>query len=158
MDGGVFVPVTLTIYCWIGFYTEINGVPPPTVFLVYGERTIAKPMINQVLIERQNDEGFNPTDDITDVIVELEDGAVWSASFATISYLQRQMFLSHEVASDSPNMPPVRFVALETPHVIIENLNPDTIEDVIDNLMTLGTFESVFFPCEDEFFLETMKG
>jgi hypothetical protein len=47
-------------------------------------------------------------------------------------------------------MPLVRFVALETPHVIVEDLLPDTIEDTIDNLMTLGTFESVFILCSDD--------
>jgi len=35
-------------------------------------------------------------------------------------------------------------MAIETPHVIVENLSQDTIEDTIDNLMTLGVFESVF--------------
>jgi len=54
------------------------------------------------------------------------------------------MQASREVAHDIANMPPVRFVAIETPHVIVDTLDQDTIEDTIDNLMTLGVFESVF--------------
>lgn len=113
-------------------------------------------MINNVWIERQQDAGFDPQNDMTDVVVELEDGALWAASFATIPYLQRQMFFSREVAIDTPNAPPVRFVALETPHVVVENLLTDTIEDTIDNLLALGTFESVFTPCRDVYLLGAM--
>jgi hypothetical protein len=42
----------------------------------------------------------------------------------------------------------VRFIALETPHVVVENLLTETIEDTVENLITLGTFESVFVPCQ----------
>jgi hypothetical protein len=101
-------------------------------------------MIKRVWIDRSSGEGFDPVRDNADVLVETEDGLMWSASFVTIPYLQRQMELSRDVANDADNMPPVRFIAIETPHVIVENLSPDTIEDTIDNLMTLGIFESVF--------------
>ncbi|MBX3063357.1 MAG: hypothetical protein KF726_10310 [Anaerolineae bacterium] len=102
-------------------------------------------MIKRVWVEQQNEIGFNPYEDSADVLVEWEDGQLWSAAFVTLPYLQRQMEMSGEVAEGlNANMPPVRFVALETPHVVVENLLPDTIEDTIDNLMTLGTFESVF--------------
>lgn len=101
-------------------------------------------MIKHVWIEHRNIEGFDPYRDITDVLVQTEDGLTWTTSFVTIPYLQRQMELSRDVAQSMDNMPPVRFVALETPHVVVENLLPDTIEDTIDNLMTLGIFESVF--------------
>lgn len=108
-------------------------------------------MLKRVWIEQQGEIGFDPHQDSADVVVELEDGQLWSAAFVTIPYLQRQMLLSGEVAAGiSPNMSPVRFVALETPHVIVENLLPDTIEDTVDNLMTLGIFESVFFLYQDE--------
>jgi hypothetical protein len=101
-------------------------------------------MIKHVWIERSSSEDFDPVRDNADVLVETEDGLMWSASFVTIPYLQRQMELSRDVANDADNMPPVRFVAIETPHVIIDNLSQDSIEDTIDNLMTLGIFESVF--------------
>jgi hypothetical protein len=107
-------------------------------------------MIKHIWIEQQNVDGFDPLRDITDVLVETEDGLTWSTSFVTIPYLQRQMHLSRDVAEGVQNMPLVRFVALETPHVIVEDLLPDTIEDTIDNLMTLGTFESVFILCSDD--------
>ncbi len=101
-------------------------------------------MIKRVWIELTSGEGFDPQRDSADVLVETEDGLMWSASFVTIPFLQRQMETSRDVANDVNNMPPVRFVAIETPHVIVEELSQDTIEDTIDNLMTLGIFESVF--------------
>ncbi len=101
-------------------------------------------MIKHVWIEQQGHADFDPQHDSTDVLVETEEGQLWSASFVTIPYLQRQMYLSSDVAEGVNNMPLVRFVALETPHVVVENLLQDTIEDTIDNLMTLGIFESVF--------------
>lgn len=100
-------------------------------------------MIKHIWIEHQNIEGFDPYRDSTDVLVETEDGFTWSASFVTLPYLQRQMHVSREMA-EGMDMPPMRFVALETPHVVVENLLQDTIEDTVDNLMTLGIFESVF--------------
>ncbi len=99
-------------------------------------------MIKHIWLDQN--EGFDPERDSADVLVETEDGLLWSASFVTIPYLQRQMELSRDVAQDEANMPPVRFIAIETPHVIVDNLMKDTIEDTIDNLMTLGIFESVF--------------
>lgn len=101
-------------------------------------------MIKHIWIEHQDALGFDPARDSTDVLVLTEDDELWSASFVTIPYLQRQMQASREVAHDIANMPPVRFVAIETPHVIVDTLDQDTIEDTIDNLMTLGVFESVF--------------
>lgn len=106
-------------------------------------------MIKHVWIEPIEAESFNPYQDSADVLVETEDELMWSAAFVTVPYLQRQMFLSRDVAQDVASMSPVRFVALETPHVIVEDLLPDTIEDTVDNLMTLGIFESVFMPYSD---------
>ena len=48
------------------------------------------------------------------------------------------------------SLAPTPFLALETPHVIVEMLTDDIIEDVIDNLMALGVFESVFAQFETE--------
>jgi hypothetical protein len=108
-------------------------------------------MIKRVWIEQQGEPGFDPYQDSADVLVELEEEQLWSATFVTIPYLQRQMAMSGHVAEGiSPNMARIHFVALETPHVIVENLLSDTIEDTIDNLMTLGIFESVFFMYMDD--------
>jgi hypothetical protein len=101
-------------------------------------------MIKRVWVEQNEGKAFNPKRDSADVLVETEDELLWTASFVTIPFLQRQMELSRDVANDVHNMPPVRFVAIETPHVIVDDLSQDTIEDTIDNLMTLGIFESVF--------------
>jgi hypothetical protein len=43
-----------------------------------------------------------------------------------------------------------QFVAMDTPHVVVERLTSDVIEDVVDNLMALGTFETVFGHFEPE--------
>lgn len=101
-------------------------------------------MIKHIWIERQDEQSFDPYHDSADVIVETEDGLLWSAAFVTIPFIQRQMLLSRDITRGVRHMAAIRFTAMETPHVIVENLLPDTIEDTIDNLMTLGTFESVF--------------
>ncbi len=101
-------------------------------------------MIKHIWIEPQGTQSLDMKYGSADVLVETEDGLLWSAVFVTISYIQRQMEMNREEASNFENMPPVRFAALETQHVIVENLMPDTIEDTTDNLMTLGIFESVF--------------
>lgn len=107
------------------------------------------PILKRVWIEQVNAEGFDPYHDSTDVFVETYDGQIWLSHFVTIPFLQRQMFVSHEVAEGEAQLLPVRFIPLETPHVIIENLLPETIEDTVDNLMTLGIFESVFVRYSD---------
>lgn len=85
-----------------------------------------------------------------DVIVEMENGAYYTAPFVTLPYLERQMQLSYEVSKTLPETLPVRYATLETPHIIVTNLNRDTIEDTIDNLLALDTFESVFTQVTDE--------
>lgn len=82
--------------------------------------------------------------DACDVIVEMEDGNLYTAMFVTIPYLLRQMDLSYAVSKQIPDTPAVRYAALETPHILVENLNRDTIEDTIDNLLALDMFESLF--------------
>ena len=85
-----------------------------------------------------------------DVIVEMESGAYYTAPFVTLPYLERQMQLSYEVSKTLPDALPVQYATLETPHIIVANLNRDTIEDTIDNLLTLDTFESIFTQVTDE--------
>ena len=110
-------------------------------------------MIKQIRVEH-NLQDTEAQRDNADVLVQTDDNLWWRASFVTIPYLQRQMYLSRDVAKDSKYaMAPVRFVAIETPHVIVENLLRDTIEDTIDNLMTLGIFEGVFTQYEEDHLL-----
>jgi hypothetical protein len=82
--------------------------------------------------------------DSCDVIVETDNGKIYNALFITIPYLQRQMQLSYTVGKQLPDVPPVRYAVLETPHLVVENLNRDTIEDTIDNLLALDVFEGLF--------------
>jgi hypothetical protein len=82
--------------------------------------------------------------DSCDVIVETEDHKIYTALFVTIPYFQRQMQLSYTVSKQIPDTVPVRYAVLETPHVVVENLSRDYIEDTIDNLCALDVFETVF--------------
>ena len=82
--------------------------------------------------------------DSCDVIVETENGKIYNALFITIPYLQRQMQLSYTVGKQLLDAPPVRYAVLETPHIVVDNLNRDTIEDTIDNLLALDVFEGLF--------------
>ncbi len=94
-----------------------------------------------VWIEMHDEAG---TPDSCDVIVETESGKIYTSAFITIPYLQRQMQLSYTVSKQLPDTPPVKYTVLETPHVVVENLERDTIEDTIDNLIALDVFESLF--------------
>lgn len=85
-----------------------------------------------------------PEADSCDVLVETENGKLYTALFITIPYLQRQMQLSYSMSKQLPDTPAVRYAVLETPHVMVDDLERDTIEDTIDNLLALDTFESVF--------------
>jgi hypothetical protein len=85
-----------------------------------------------------------PTPDSCDVIVETDTGKMYTAQFITPPYVQRQMQLSYTVSKQLPDTPPVRYVALETPHVVVESLDRDVIEDILDNLLALDVFQSVF--------------
>ena len=82
--------------------------------------------------------------DSCDVIVEMDSGKIYNALFITFPYLQRQMQLSYTVSKHLPDAPPVRYAVLETPHVVVDNLERDTIEDTIDNLLSVDVFEGVF--------------
>jgi hypothetical protein len=79
-----------------------------------------------------------------DVIVEMEDGTMFTAVYVTFGYLERQMMLNHALSLQIPDAPPVYHAVVETPHVIIPTLDRDIIEDSIDNLLAQDTFESVF--------------
>jgi hypothetical protein len=88
--------------------------------------------------------------DACDVIVKMENGEYYTAIFATLPYLQRQMDLSYEVSKQLPYTTPVRYAALETPHILVPDLSRETIEDTIDNLLALDIFESLFTLVTDD--------
>jgi hypothetical protein len=109
-------------------------------------------MINRLWIEQNLSESEIQRDN-ADVLVETENGLRWRAAFVTIPFLQRQMQLNRAFGQDMEALHPVRFTAIETPHVIVDNLLEGTIEDTVDNLMTMGVFESVFTLCPDDMLL-----
>lgn len=82
--------------------------------------------------------------DARDVIVEMEDGMIFTALFVTVSYLQRQMELTYDLSRQIEGTVPARFVALDTSHIVVASLERDAIEDTIDNLLAMEVFESVF--------------
>jgi hypothetical protein len=108
-------------------------------------------LVKRVWIEKEPQTAFDPLSDSADVLVEMEDGKLWQAHFVTLEHLRREMQLSLDVAREHRRaLAPTPFLALETPHVIVEVLTNDIIEDAVDNLMALGVFESIFFAFQPE--------
>lgn len=103
-------------------------------------RSIADIMIvpEEILCE-MHEEG-----DACDVLVQMEDGTVYTALFATLSYIHRQLSLTWMVTGSIPETAPVRYAVLDTPHIIVEKLQIKIIEDTIDNLVAQDVFESLF--------------
>ena len=102
-------------------------------------------LIKRVWIEAEPLTTFDPYSHSADVLVEMVDGKLWQAHFVTLAHLRDEMALSLEVATEHDRtLAQTPFLALETPHVIVDNLEQDTIEDVVDNLLVLGVFESIF--------------
>lgn len=79
-----------------------------------------------------------------DVIVRMDDGTVYTSLFVTMPYLQRQMELNYQVTQQVSDTPPVRYMTMDTPHILVQALDRDTIEDTIDNLIALDVFEGHF--------------
>ncbi len=96
----------------------------------------------KVWIEMHDSEYETPSS--CDVLVQMEDDTIFTAHFVTLAYLRRQMELSHAVGEQLDYTPQVRYAALETPHIVIEEIHRDIIEDTIDNLMALDIFEGLF--------------
>jgi hypothetical protein len=95
-------------------------------------------------------ENHDDGNDARDVIVQMEDGTIFTAVFVTPGYLNRQMELTLEACKQVPYTAPVRFATLDTPHIIVENLARDTIEDTIDNLLAMDVFECTFTRVTDD--------
>jgi hypothetical protein len=109
------------------------------------EATIPLYTVNRVWVEKHDDD-----DDARDVLVQMDDGTLYTALFVTLPYLRRQMELSFELSKQVPDAVPVRYATFETPHVLVEHLDRDTIEDTIDNLITLEVFETLFTRVTDD--------
>jgi hypothetical protein len=83
-------------------------------------------------------------DDACDVLVKMEDGTIFTALFVTPNYLNRQMDLTYDLSKQVPDAVPVRLAVLDTPHIAVDDLDRECIEDAIDNLLAMDIFESVF--------------
>lgn len=82
--------------------------------------------------------------DACDVLVEMDDNTIYTAMFVTLDYLKRQMDLNYQVTQELEDTPQVRYCVIDTPHILVDELTHDIIEDTIDNLIALDTFESHF--------------
>ena len=82
--------------------------------------------------------------DACDVLVEMDDKTIYTAMFVTLDYLKRQMDFNYQVAAQLEDTPQVRYCLFDTPHILVDELTRDIIEDTIDNLIALDTFESNF--------------
>ena len=82
--------------------------------------------------------------DACDVLVRMDDGLIYTATFVTFDYIKRQMDLNHAVSRELRDVPCVRYAVIDTVHVVVESLVKDVIEDTIDNLLALDVFESYF--------------
>jgi len=101
-------------------------------------------LVKRIWMDNTDGEPIDPLEGNADVMVEMENGELWTAHFVTTPYLRQQIAMSVAVAKLHSELGRVGYVALETPHVIVEKITPEGVEDVVDNLMILGTFESVF--------------
>jgi hypothetical protein len=82
--------------------------------------------------------------DACDVLVEMDDNTIYTAMFVTIDYLKRQMDLNYQLTQQLEDTPPVRYCLIDTPHILVDELTRDILEDTIDNLIALDTFECNF--------------
>jgi len=96
----------------------------------------------KVWIEIHDSEFDTPTS--CDVLVRMESGTIYTAHFVTLAYLRRQMDLSYAVSQQFEDTPRVRYAALETPHILVDAIDRDVIEDTLENLIELDIFEGLF--------------
>lgn len=101
-------------------------------------------LIKRVWIDTPTLDPYDPETGDVDVMIEMENGELWTAHFVTLPYIQQQLEMSRAVAERQSELGRVGFMALETPHVVVDRLTQEAIEDVVDNLLILGTFETVF--------------
>lgn len=96
-------------------------------------------IVPEEILCEMHDEG-----DACDVIVRMDNGTVFTALFATVPYIHRQLSLTWMVTESIPDTPPVRYAVLDTPHIIVDDLELKFIEDTIDNMVAQDVFESLF--------------
>lgn len=87
--------------------------------------------------------------DARDVLVKMEDGNLYTSVFVTQNYIKRQMEVTFEFSKHIEDTIPSRFCTLDVPHIVVESLNRDAIEDTIDNLLAMDLFGSAFTQVTD---------
>lgn len=97
-------------------------------------------LVKRIWMDSVDGQPPDPVAGDVDVMVEMENGELWTAHFVTIPYLQQQLTMSAAVTGSELNS----HVALETPHVIVQQVSQEHIEDIVYELIGAGTFESVF--------------
>jgi hypothetical protein len=102
-------------------------------------QTLSIPDIDRVYLERHADNNH-----ACDVILKTKDGTIYTALFVTLQYLRRQMEINYHFSKQVEGAAPLRFAALDVPHILIEKLDREVIEDAIDTLVAMDTFECMF--------------
>ncbi|RAP27035.1 hypothetical protein C2W64_01181 [Brevibacillus laterosporus] len=87
---------------------------------------------------------FDPYDDNTDVIVSFPDRTRYIASFFTYKNIET---LTKKNQTSSENMSGLYFWASDM--VLVENVNPETIEAMIDHLIAEDNFDTLFTKITD---------
>ena len=95
-------------------------------------------------------ESENDSKSSCDVLVKIEEGNIYTAHFVTLAHLRREMDLSYAVTRQIDHTPAVRYATLEHPHLLVDDLSRDNIEDIIENLIALSMFGSVFTQVTDD--------
>ena len=88
---------------------------------------------------------WNPSDGNSDVLVTLDDGSTWGATFFTYSNIET---IRRKNAESGDCMSGAYFWATDV--IFIDSLTRARIEEVIVHLMTEGEFETVFAEMEPD--------
>jgi hypothetical protein len=99
---------------------------------------------------------MNREKDGCDAIVSMDDGTVYTALFVTLDYLKRQLHLNQQMTRMMDDMPSVRYAVIDTPHILVDDLSRDIIEDTIDALIAQDVFESHFTLVTEEGEVQTV--
>ena len=82
---------------------------------------------------------WNPSDDVTDVIVTFDDGSRWVATFCTFSHLPK---LRQNCAENGECLSGKYLWASDL--ILVDSTSRESIETVIHDLLAQGEFKSAF--------------
>lgn len=87
---------------------------------------------------------LHPEGDCCDAFVHAEDDCLYSAFFVTPAYIQRQMRLTSEMARSQQGATPLTYAVLDLPHLVVDTMARETLEEVIYHLISQDVFEGSF--------------